>query len=283
MASLTRGQIAAHLRALGVGSGDVVLVHSSLRSMGHVEGGAEAVVDALLETVGAQGTLVVPTFTFSLARATNPVFDPEHHASEMGAITEAVRRRPGARRTHHLTHSFAALGAHAGEIAGVQGAAAFACDGPLWQLVEFDARILLLGVSYVRCTFFHLIEYLVQVPYRYWHDVEARVREPDGTERLLPTRHFVLRPGSPDNDLNQLGALLEERALVTIGAVGNAVARVLRARDVLKIGIAAYRRDPHLLVLTGDQYTPLRDGAPAADLGADKAVWDADLLFTTGR
>jgi aminoglycoside 3-N-acetyltransferase len=278
VASLTRGQIAAGLRAAGLGRGDVVMAHSSLRSMGHVEGGADAVVDALLETIGPSGTLVVPTFTFGLGRAADPVFDPARHPSEMGVITEAVRLRPGARRTRHLTHSFAALGAHAGEIAGVQGAAAFACDGPLWQLVDFDARILLLGVSYLRCTFFHIIEYMVQAPYRYWRDVEARVRELDGTERPLPTRHFVLRPGSPDNDLNRLGALLEERRLVTVGAVGNAIARVMRARDVLDVGIAAYRRDPHLLVLAGDHYTPLRDGAPTGDQSAAMAVWNADLV-----
>jgi aminoglycoside 3-N-acetyltransferase len=283
VASLTRGQIAAGLLRAGLGRGDVVMVHSSLRSMGHVEGGADAVVDALLETIGPSGTLVVPTFTFGLGRAADPVFDPEHHASEMGVITEAVRRRPGARRTRHLTHSFAALGAHASTIAGVQGAAAFACDGPLWQLVEFDARILLLGVSYLRCTFFHIIEYMVQVPYRYWRDVEARVREPDGTERPLPTRHFVLRPGSPDNDLNRLGALLEERGLVTIGAAGNAIARVLRARDVLDTGIAAYRRDPHLLVLAGDRYTRLREGAPTGDHAPEMAVWNADLVAAKRR
>ena len=49
------------LASLGVRRGDLLMVHSSLRSIGLVESGPETVVDALLQALGPEGTLVTPT------------------------------------------------------------------------------------------------------------------------------------------------------------------------------------------------------------------------------
>src|SRR5206468_807693 len=118
--------------------------------------------------------------------ADNPIYDPANDPSEMGRISETVRTRPGAQRSRHVVHSLAALGHHAERIAGVQGPSAWSADGPFWQLYELDARIIMLGVPYLRCTFFHLVEQMVVTPYRQWREFEARVRESDGTLGVLP-------------------------------------------------------------------------------------------------
>ena len=107
---MEREQIAEALQALGLQTSHIVFVHSSLSSVGFVEGGADAVVDAFLDVLGSTGTLVVPTFTFSHGGAPNPVFDPIRDPSEMGRITEVTRTRPGAQRSCHLLHSVAASG-----------------------------------------------------------------------------------------------------------------------------------------------------------------------------
>jgi aminoglycoside 3-N-acetyltransferase len=276
--SLTRDEIAEALRALGLAAGDVVMVHSSLRSIGYVEGGANAVVDALLDVLGPTGTLVVPTFTPAHGHEADPVFDPARDPSEVGQITEVARTRPGARRSVHLLHSVAALGARSAEIAGQHGPAAFAADGPFWRVQELQGWIMLLGVPYLRCTYVHVPEMLVQSIYRYWREVEARAREPDGTERPLLLRAFSPKPGYPP-DLNKVGAALEARGLVRIGPVGNAVARLFRARDLIEVGIAAYRQDPLAFVKTGDDYAPLRDGVLAEELYNEKAVYDPGRIF----
>ena len=114
----------------------------------------------------------------------------------------------------------------------------------------------MLGVPYLRCTFFHLLEQLVQVPYRRWREVEAHVRERDGSLRSLPTSIYSPKPGFPGNDFNKLGTLLEERGLAQVGSVGNAVARLFRAQDALEVGLAQYRKDPLLFVMTGARCTP---------------------------
>ena len=72
----TRDEIAAALRALGLPAGANVFVHSSMSSIGYVEGGADSIVDALLGVLGPAGTLIVPTFTFSHGRNANPVLRP---------------------------------------------------------------------------------------------------------------------------------------------------------------------------------------------------------------
>ena len=271
--------IAEALQTLGLEAGHIVFVHSSLSSIGYVEGGADAVVDAFLAVLGSTGTLAVPTFTFSHGGKPNPVFDPVRDPSEMGHISEVVRTRPGARRSCHLLHSVAALGPHAEEITAVHGPSAWAADGPFWKLYELDAHILMLGVPYLRCTFFHVIEQLVQVRYRQWRQVDAWVQEPDGRKRPLLMFGYSPKPGFVGNDFNKLGAILEERELAQVGAVGNAVARRFRARDALEIGLAEYRKDPLLLVMTGDSITQLWDGILTEEMHNEKSVIDSTKIY----
>lgn len=284
MAGVTRGRIVESLRGLGLGAGDIVMVHSSLRSIGYVEGGAEAVVDALLEVLGPGGTLVVPTFIFSRGGLMSGseqelIFDSANDPSEMGAISEAARRRPGAHRTRHHIHSMAAVGAQGEEITRVQGVSAWAGDGPFWQLYFRDAKVLMLGVPYLRCTFFHVVEQLVVTPYRQWREVRGQEREADGT--LRPMVNWMFSPRQPfvGNDFNKFGRMLEERGLARVGAVGNAVARLFRARDIIDVGVAEYRRDPGLFLKDGDGYVALADGVLTEELHNEKAVLDPQAIY----
>lgn len=275
----TQDRIGEALRVLGLPRGAIVFVHSSMSSIGYVEGGAEVLVDALLQVLGPAGTLAVPTFTFSHSRSADPVFDPALDPSEMGRLTEETRTRPGARRSCHLLHSVVALGAQAEEIAACHGPSAWAEDGPFWKLHELDAYILLLGVPYLRCTFIHLLEQLVKVPYRQWREVEAQVREPDGSRRPLPTLTFGPKPGFVGNDFNRLGAMLEERGLVLAGSVGNAVARLFRAKDAFEVGMAQYRVDPDFFLMKGREYTQPGSGVLTEELHNEKWVLDPANIY----
>src|SRR6478672_9626519 len=105
-ARVTRADLVEGLRALGLRLGALVQVHSSLSRLGFVEGGAETVVDALLEAVGLAGTVMVPTFNHGKA----DIYDPRTTPSISGAVTEALRKRPGAHRSIHPTHPYAAIG-----------------------------------------------------------------------------------------------------------------------------------------------------------------------------
>ncbi|MDQ3787821.1 MAG: AAC(3) family N-acetyltransferase, partial [Actinomycetota bacterium] len=115
----TRASLAADLTALGLSTGDTVLVHSSMKAIGWVPGGQVAVVQALLDALGADGTLVVPTQTgwnsdpklwtrppvpedwWPTIREHMPAFDPAITPSRgIGAVAESVRTWPGAVRSN---------------------------------------------------------------------------------------------------------------------------------------------------------------------------------------
>ena len=112
--AVTRAQLAEQFSALGLPKGASVLVHSSLKSLGYVEGGPDAVVSALVDAVGPEGTVMAPNLPFSGSLTgyltPEPTFDVRTTPSKMGAITEALRLRPDARRSLHSSHSVAAVG-----------------------------------------------------------------------------------------------------------------------------------------------------------------------------
>ena len=137
---VTRAGLAAELGRLGVRSGSVLLVHSALSALGWVCGGAQTVVEALLDALGPDGTLVAPSHTggnsdpaawgnppvpepwWPVIREHMPAFDPRVTAAHgMGAIAEAVRTWPGARRSAHPQVSFSAVGAQQVDALAVGG------------------------------------------------------------------------------------------------------------------------------------------------------------------
>ena len=153
--SVTRSDIASSLRAMGLGAGDRVMVHSSLSSMGHVEGGASTVVQAFLDVLGPAGTLMVPTFTHSSCQ----YFDPLESPSLNGAVTEAARRFPGAVRSLHPTHAVTAIGPDAESLVEDDlKRGALGKDCALDRLIKKGGYIFLLGVSHSSNSSIHIGE-----------------------------------------------------------------------------------------------------------------------------
>ena len=153
------------LRRLGVEPGDIVFVHSSMTRVGHVIGGADAVIDAFLDVLGPTGTLVMPAFSqpFGSMITTlerNEIFDPESTPSTLGLIPETFRRRNGVFRSVHPTSSVCAYGAKAELITrGAREAGSdFGIGTPLYKVMEYDGKILGLGVSLGPVSFYHVIE-----------------------------------------------------------------------------------------------------------------------------
>lgn len=236
------------LRKLGVAAGETIFVHSSLRAFGHVEGGAEAVVEALLSSVDPDGHVVMPTFTWDAFHAAHGVvFDPSSTPSETGRITEVFRRRSGVLRSLHLCHSVAACGPRATDF--VADAPSVHGEGGTFEaLLRANAWNLFLGVGFTSCTALHTVEERARVPYRAFRDfLDCSVREPDGALRPSRSVEFLRLPGYR-NDFGKMEAIFCERGVLREARIGAARVMMVRLRDVVKIAGQLLEKDPFFLL-----------------------------------
>ena len=149
--ALTRESLAEALTFVGLRQGDTVIVHSSFRSFGAVEGGPETLLDALLDVLGPQGNLVLPTFNYSRPPPV-PHYDPAVTPSRAGVLTEVGRRRPGAVRSLHPSHSVTVIGPDAMTADSWATALSVLGAGGL-ELVPADLEVILItsgGVTHRR-------------------------------------------------------------------------------------------------------------------------------------
>ena len=285
------------LRGAGVSEGDVLFVHSALRPFGLVDGGAETVAEALVEAVGESGTVAAPAFCFVHEIQDDPVIDPENDPSEMGAISEAIRRLPGAKRSAAYRHSVSAVGKAAEILTNVDHKLSpFHMESSFGRLYALDAKIVLMGVEYVNSTSHHFAEFLLQVQDRHTIDHKVRLRHPDGSLEDTVMTDYQPKPSptgayySHPHDFNKSGLMLEKAGKVGIASAGNAMIRAFRLRDLIELLLSTYPLDDMIMnVCPGERETVLPDGVRVVGAtlrdGADRPfspIWacvDRDGIF----
>lgn len=164
-ARAARTQLVRQLQELGVGTRDVLLVHSSLKSLGAPCLGPDDVIDALLQVVGPAGTLLMPALTYAQQPA--HIHSTASTPSHVGIIPETYRRRQGTIRSVHPTHSVCGRGPAAAELLGAHRHDSTPCgrQSPFRRILERPADILMLGCGLRPNTTMHAIEELVEPPY----------------------------------------------------------------------------------------------------------------------
>jgi aminoglycoside N3'-acetyltransferase len=228
---VTRPQLVADLRRLGVTPGMDLMVHSSLSRIGAVEGGAETVVDALLEAIGRKGTLLMPSFNHRAAQVYNRLATPTTN----GAIPDAFWRRPQAVRSEHATHAVAAMGPRAERMCTNHlEAGCWEPESPIGQLVHEGGWVLALGATHWTTTAYHVAE--MSVPCRCidpFGDIHRVVREAGTVEQVWG---LAFRWGAcPVQVAPKLDKALDRRGLQRRGLVGAAECELTRAEDLFKV------------------------------------------------
>jgi aminoglycoside 3-N-acetyltransferase len=226
---VTAVDLVTGLRAVGVREGMLLQVHSSLSRLGYVEGGAEAVVDALLEAVGPEGTVMVPTFNHGAA----DVYDPRTTPSTNGTITEALRTRPETRRSVHPTHPYAAIGPKAAYLVeGHLAVETFDRRSPLGKLADLGGFVLLLGIGMEANTAAHIGESMAHTHCIGWNQWPRRVRLED--RRIIPAWSVVWRDGPCLIEWAPLEARMRGLGMIRDGAIGDGRLMMMRALDVVE-------------------------------------------------
>ncbi|MEA4888642.1 MAG: AAC(3) family N-acetyltransferase [Clostridiaceae bacterium] len=241
---INKNDILFSLDLLDIKQGDVLLVHSALSSMGQVEGGADAVIDALLEAVGPEGTIVMSTLTGWAAP-----FDVRSSPSAVGLISETFRRRPQARRSLHPVHSVAAIGRQAEWITSGHELCATGCGAgtPYAKMIDLGGKVMLLGVDMDRNTIMHTLEEMVSAPYLLTLDIPAPTYLPGQST-------FTLRQFPPGHrDFNRLTPVLRARRALIEGKIGSAVVKVMELPRLMEIGLEVLAEDPLFFICENPQ------------------------------
>jgi len=244
-----------------------VVVHSSLKSIGFVIGGAEAVVRALLDWVGKDGTLIFPAFSYSLS-------DPEqwHHPPvaphlvekvrknllpfnadlsqiDTGAIPSMAARFPGALRSIHPNGSVVALGKHSQRIASSQRLEnSLLPDGPFGQIYALDGRVLSIGTELDSNSSIHLAERWARggkgLPYlgESWKS-RVPVDTPRGREWVL-----LEKEGSCSAGFLRIEPTLRSRGVLSYGRIGQSHCQFMSQRKLIDETIEILDEDPLALL-----------------------------------
>lgn len=255
---MTIAEVARQLRDLGVRMGGVLLVHASFRAVRPVEGGPAGLIDALRAALGPGGTLVMPSWTGDDEAPFDPSSTPA--AEDLGVVADTFWRLPGVLRSDH-PFALAAAGPHAAQIvADPLPLPPHIPESPVGRVHQLDGQVLLLGVGHDADTTLHLAELIAGAPYR------------------VPKHITVLRGGRPvrveygENDhccerFDLADAWLRERGLQSEGPVGHALARLVRARDVVAVACEHLARDPLLFLHPPAAACPDCDAARAGVVG----------------
>lgn len=274
MKEVSRDQLIAALKALGLEHGDGLLVHSAVQFLGrpvggigmYLEGicsviengewrmesgeGSELYDQSRLSTLDSRlstGTIAVPTFNFAFARG--EPYDPQSTPSQgMGAFSEYVRQLPQARRTSHPMQSLAVIGCYADDLAERDTPSAFDPGSAFERLLELEFKLLLLGADVQAVSMVHYSEQRFGVPYRYWKDFTGQVKTPDGWQTRTYNMFARDLEIDPQLDLRPIQTSLQQRGQWRSVPINYGQVAACHLTDFVRAADDLLAKDPWALV-----------------------------------
>ena len=263
--------IIADLKKRGIKKGDILFVHSSLKRIGFVEGGAQTVIDALLDTIGQEGTLVIPTYPlhntmYELCNMKNYVFDYKTTPTGLGAIPAVFLKYKNIHRSIHPTHSISAIGRYAKEITESHhiGGKTYGENSPWAKLIEMNGKFLGIGITLGPTTQYHYVEDIMgndfpikvktnkvyklkcKINRSKYIYVEVQPLDPDVAKtRIDKKKNSFIR--------DYFWEIYEKLGILNIGKIGEALSWWVNAKEfceilikLAKLGITIYSTEEYL-------------------------------------
>lgn len=252
---VTKKDIIEGLKKLGIEKGDLLFVHSSLSSFGYVENGANTVIDALIEVIGEEGTLAMPSFPafiggeYGLVLNNQIVFDVRISPTAMGKIPDTFWRRPGVKRSIHPTHSVAAWGKMRDWLIADHEKCSSSCGAntPFHKICLSKGKILLIGVTHANNTCLHTVEDTNGVPTRSCELFYPKVIDYEGKVVTVPTYPHL--PGFK-RDYQKMDEICKSYGIQKEIKIGNSLLKIIDAQRMYEIGSTMVRENPLFLIDT---------------------------------
>ena len=242
-------------RRIGITSGMIIELHVSMSKIGFIIGGAETLIDALMEVLGYNGTLImamqcaensepsrfeyppIAPELFKLYRKHLPAYSSlNSETSGMGRVCDNLRRRSKSVISTHPNTAFVAIGKYAKLLCNNQNLDYGLNElSPLGRLYELKASVLLIGVDYDNLTSLHLSEYKSEVRPII---INGAAYEEDGVKRFK--KYLDLNIDS-DDGFTEIGKNLERKGLVAVDKIGNANVKLLRVDVAVDEGMRYYK------------------------------------------
>ena len=268
---ISRKDIVRSLTDVGIGRGDHLVVHASLRSIGAIDGGADAAIDALVDVVGDGGTVAMPSFHYTRPLP-EPHFDVRTTPAKTGTLTEVFRQRAGVRRSLHPTHAVCALGPRADEFLDDHlTCEAVGKDSPLDRIAQAGGYVLLIGVSHLANTTIHVGQCHAGLARYHWQDGPVPI-----AKVLLADNRVVEHPldASAGCSLafNAVDYLLRQRGLVRDTYIGHAPSSLMRGRDIIDTVVATLKERPDALLCNRQACRPCVLGRRHSHAAAERSA-----------
>jgi len=236
------------IQQFGIKPDDTVLIHSSMKAIGKVEGGGDTVIDSFMEYF-KDGLLVFPTHTWEQMNETDNYFDYEKEPSCVGVLTNLFMKREGVFRSLHPTHSVAAFGKNAADFVSGEEFLHTPCprNGCWGKLYDMDAKILFIGCTLRTNTIIHGVEEWCNIPNRLTlktHRYLIKLKDDSVIEKQF------YRHDSPHGDVSKNYGKLEKPLVKTgiakKGRFGNAEATICQTKAMVDLTKRFLARNPDL-------------------------------------
>jgi aminoglycoside 3-N-acetyltransferase len=272
--SYTRTDLAAALRDLGLGRGDIALVNGQWFALGRMEAAstrsdlAASIMGSIFDVIGDVGTLVVHTYSTQTARFGTP-FVYERTRCINGMFPQYVLERPDALRSLHPINSFTALGHAQRDICADVSASNYGHDSPLDRMFHHDAWIVTVAMDFASNAFIHYLETIYGVPYTYNKllDVPVIVAGRRSDRRFVANVRYL--DLDVDYSLDALRHELVARGLVRTARVGAAELHAVRVRRYCATGLEMLKRDIFAFLAHAPHFVPGRIPFDGITVGRD--------------
>lgn len=240
------------LKQLGVKSGQNIIVHTSMKNLGFVCGGAQIIIEALIEATGKEGTIMMPTQTWKnmdpsygvhweepkewwdIIRENWPAYDKDiTPTNSMGAVAEMFRKWPGTLRSDHPVRSFAALGKNSRYLTSNHDLSDILGEtSPIAKLYDLNGYVLLLGTDYDKNTSIHLADVRANYPSKHIEENSCAVIKDDKRQWITYSTLYV-----DGEDFLDIGSEFEKKYKVSKVKIGNADIKFMKQRDIVDFAV----------------------------------------------